>query len=167
MLPHRLTLSLLSSMWWLLLFSLLSRTSAQGSAPIKYYLMEEEPAGFQLGDFPADSGIDNIDPSMTFSITSPTSSPHVEYFAIQLSGGKPNLVTTQIINREKICAQVVLCQIQFNIVVMPIQFFRIIKVSFQSYRIHNWFHIREKGTNVLGIFGKIGVILTTTGWMSS
>ncbi len=110
------------------MLSLVSRSSAQGGAPIEYHLMEEEPAGFQLGDFPKDSGIDNIDPSMTFTLSSPTASPHLDYFTIQLSEGKPNLVTTQIINREKICAQVVLCQIQFNVVIMPIEFFRIIKV---------------------------------------
>ncbi len=29
-----------------------------------------------------------------------------------------------------------------------------------------WFRIREKGTNILGIFGKIGETLTTARWMS-
>ena len=38
------------------------------------------------------------------------------------------LLTTQSINREKICAQMTECDIQFNILVEPIQFFQIIKV---------------------------------------
>ncbi len=108
----------------------LSVVSAQGGAPIQYRIMEEEPGGTRVGDVAADAGIQHIDPQMTFAISNPGGSiPNLEYLTLDTSSGRPLLLTTDSINREKICAQLLRCDIQFNIIVQPIQFFQIIKVQ--------------------------------------
>ena len=114
-----------------LILSLINGALSQGGTPIRYSIMEEEPGGTIVGDIASDAGISDLNPQMTFTITNPQgggSSSNLEYFTLDTSSGRPLLLTTESINREKICAQIVQCDIQFNIMVQPIQFFQIIKV---------------------------------------
>ena len=118
--------------FWISWLLVVPEASGQGGAPIHYTIMEEEPAGTGIGDIAADAGILDLDPAMTFTLTPPPgSSPsgsNLEYFTLDTSTGRPLLLTNQSINREKICAQVLQCDIQFNIIVQPTRFFQIIKV---------------------------------------
>ena len=112
-----------------IIISLINGILSQGGTPVQYNIMEEEPGGTIVGDIATDAGISDLDPQMTFTIQrSQGGSPNQEYFTLDTSSGRPLLLTTETINREKICAQMVECDIQFNIMVQPIQFFQIIKV---------------------------------------
>lgn len=105
-----------------------AQTGGVSAAPLEYKLIEEEPAGTRIGDVAADAGITNINDNMKFSFSHQTQGLYRDYLNLDTSSGRPILYTTQSINREKICAQMLLCDMQFNIMVQPIEYFQIIKV---------------------------------------
>lgn len=105
---------------------------------VEYYVREELPANELVGNLVRDFGLDQLySPSVldalrfTF-LTQPASAGVVDrpHFAIDERTGDI-FVTSNRLDREKICPRLDYCVVQFDVAVQPIEYFQIIKVRVQ------------------------------------
>lgn len=98
--------------------------------PIEYHINEELPAFTMVGNVIKNAGLDKIYnqtllEEMEFSLAQQRSD-NWNLFAIDGAG---ILRTTETIDRDKICAQEDVCAVNLRIIIQPIKYFRVIKVT--------------------------------------
>ncbi|ELU04950.1 hypothetical protein CAPTEDRAFT_218758 [Capitella teleta] len=117
---------------FLLPWLLVSTTFAQVQNQVGYRLQEERPTSTFIGHVGQDSGLEAEHPGvfsqLQFSIMS-QSSQFTDLFRVSTEGGL--LTTTSRIDREEYCPGMESCSLEFNVQVMPLEYFYIIKIKIE------------------------------------
>ena len=103
---------------------------------VEYYIREELPANELVGNLVRDFGLDQLYSPLQLTqlrfmfLTQPAAVGVADrpYFAIDERTGDI-YVTSNRLDRDKICPRLDFCVVQFDVAVQPIEFFQIIKVS--------------------------------------
>jgi len=103
---------------------------------VEYYIREELPANELVGNLVRDFGLDQLYSPLQLAqlrftfLTQPAAVGVSDrpYFAIDERTGDI-FVTSNRLDRDKICPRLDYCVVQFDVAVQPIEFFQIIKVS--------------------------------------
>lgn len=115
---------------------LCAKTRPQSSAAdgiLSYSTTEKRPIGTTIGNVASDAGLyKDLSPDvlqkLTYTITSAGGSPNAtEYLSIVEGVGL--LQVRKVINRDLICPQRSDCDIPFNVLIQPKEYFRVIKVN--------------------------------------
>ena len=95
--------------------------------PIEYHIDEELPSLTMVGNITKSAGITNLTQlqEMEFSLAEQRDSKW-NLFIVDRTG---ILRTTETIDRDKVCAQEDTCAVNLRIIVQPIRYFRVIKVT--------------------------------------
>ena len=98
--------------------------------PIEYHIDEELPSRTMVGNVTKSSGLSQRYNTSTLALLHfnlvEQRSNNWDFFAIDDRG---ILRTTEVIDRDKICAQQDICAVNLRIIVQPIKYFQVIKVT--------------------------------------